>query len=63
MVKITTERMADVNKTTGAPIMYIEGTYETGDSLPTTDIYQGSWMLNLTDKSVVFFNSDTTSWG
>lgn len=63
MVKITNERMADINKTTGAPIMYIEGTYESGDTLPTTDIYQGSWMLNLTDQSVVFFKASNSTWG
>lgn len=43
------------------PVTYVEGTYETGDELPTDHIYQGSWALNLSDKSVVFFNGE--SWG
>lgn len=53
------EKMADVDAE-GAPIMYVEGTYETGDDLPTSHIYQGSWAVNLDDKSVVFFNGE--SW-
>ena len=62
-VKKINEHMADVNKNTGAPIMYIEATYETGDTLPTDNIYQGSWALNLDSKDVVFFNADTNTWG
>ena len=53
------ERTADINAE-GKPVMYVEGTYKTGDTLPTQDIYQGSWALNLSDKSVVFFNGE--SW-
>ncbi len=61
-VIITNERMADVD-TNGNPVMYIEGTYETGDTLPTDHIYQGSWLLNITTKEdVKFFNGDTESW-
>lgn len=53
------EKMADIS-VEGEPIMYVEGTYETGDELPTQNIYQGSWALNLSDKSVVFFDGE--SW-
>lgn len=47
----------------GVPEMLVEATYETGDTLPTEHIAQGSWALNLDDKSVVFFNGDTKTWG
>ena len=53
------QKMADIS-VEGKPIMYVEGTYETGDELPTENIYQGSWAQNLSDKSVVFFNGE--SW-
>ena len=55
--------MADVDKTDGKPIMEVTGTYKSGDTLPTDHIYQGSWMLNLSDKSVVFFDGATSTWG
>lgn len=47
----------------GVPEMLVEATHETGDTLPTEHIAQGSWSLNLDDKSVVFFNGDTKTWG
>ena len=60
--KPISERVADYDAD-GVPIMHVEATYETGDTLPTDNIAQGSWALNLDDKSVVFFNGDTESWG
>lgn len=56
------ERVADYDED-GVPYMLVEATYETGDTLPTDHIAQGSWALNLTDKSIVFFNGDTETWG
>ena len=56
------ERVADYDSN-GVPIMHVEATHETGDELPTDHIAQGSWSINLDDKSVVFFNGDTESWG
>lgn len=53
------EKMADISAE-GQPIMYVNATYETGDELPTENIYQGSWAMNLDDNSVVFFNGE--SW-
>lgn len=47
----------------GVPEMLVEATHETGDTLPTEHIAQGSWSLNLDNKSVVFFNGDTKTWG
>ena len=61
--KILTEEMRDIDPTDGNPIMYVTGTYESGDTLPTDHIYQGSWMMNLTDKSVVFFKASNSTWG
>lgn len=45
----------------GNLIVYVEGTHETGDTLPTENIYKGSWSLNLTTTKVWFFNGQ--SWG
>ena len=47
----------------GKTLNFVVGTHETGDTLPTEGIYQGSYSINLDDKSVVFFNGDTESWG
>jgi len=58
--KILNEKMADISAD-GKPIMYVNATYDTGDTLPTENIYQGSWALKLSDQSVVFFNGE--SWG
>lgn len=60
--KPTFERVADYDEN-GQPIMYIEATHETGDDLPTDNVAQGSWSLNLDDKTVVFYNGDTETWG
>ena len=57
--KVLNEKMADISAE-GKPVMYVNGTYETGDDLPTENIYQGSWAMNLDDKSVVFFDGE--SW-
>ena len=58
------ERVVDYDAN-GVPIMLIEGTHETADvsDLPTDHVAQGSWSLNLDDKSVLFFNADTEAWG
>ena len=58
----TNQRIAGLDAD-NVPIMYVEGTHETGDTLPPDHIAQGSWSLNLDDKSVVFFNGDTETWG
>lgn len=61
-VTFQTERLADIDAE-GKPVMYVEGSYEAGDVLPTEGIYQGSWLLNITDKETVkFFNGDTGAW-
>ena len=62
-VIIKHEHMADIDSN-GKPVMYIQGTYETGDTLPTENIYQGSWLMDITTKDTVkFFNADTQTWG
>ena len=61
-VVIKHEHLADVDSS-GNPIMYIEGTYEAGDTLPTENIYQGSWMLEITAKDTVkFYDSESGTW-
>ena len=56
------ERVVDYDSN-GVPIMLIEGSHETGDTLPTDHIAQGSWSINLDTKAPVFFNGDTQTWG
>lgn len=45
----------------GVPIMYVEGTHTDGDTLPTTNIAQGSNSIDLTNKTMEAF--DGTNWG
>ena len=45
----------------GNYICLLEGTHNTGDELPTENVCQGSWSLNLDTKKVSFFNGQ--SWG
>ena len=62
-VKIHNERMADIDPTDGKAVMYIEGTYENGDTLPTDHIFQGSWLMEITSKDTVkFYDADSKSW-
>lgn len=58
----TVERVSRNDPTDGNPVYYLEGTHETGDTLPTDHVEQGSWSLNLTSKEVVFFNAGTSAW-
>lgn len=57
--KVLNEKMADISAE-GQPIMYVNATYTSGDELPTENIYQGSWAMNLDDQSVKFFDGE--SW-
>lgn len=45
----------------GVPIMYVEGTHKNGDTLPTTNISQGSNSIDLDNKTMEMFNG--TAWG
>ena len=47
----------------GAPVIRYEGTHLNAadkSTLPTTNVYQGSWSQNLENRKVAFWNG--TSW-
>ena len=46
----------------GQPVYLVKGTHNTGDTLPTDHVEQGSWSLNLDSKEVVFFDATAKEW-
>ena len=61
MAFIPTNKKVMEKDAEGNYVLYVEGTHHTGDELPTENIFQGSWSMNLDTNKVSFFHGQ--SWG